>query len=132
MEVFIKCSFEDLESIEEVGPIVADSIIGFWNDESNKKIANECFSLGVKFKKNYETAIQTLLGKTFVFTGSLKIFTRAEAKQIVEKLGARASNSISKNTDYLVAGPGSGSKLGKAKQLGRKIINEGEFEKLIA
>ena len=81
LEVFIKCSFEDLESIEEVGPIVADSIIGFWNDESNKKIANECFSLGVKFKKNYETAIQTLLGKTFVFTGSLKIFTRAEAKK---------------------------------------------------
>ena len=132
LEVFIKCSFEDLESIEEVGPIVADSIIGFWNDESNKKIVNECFSLGVKFKKNYETTIQTLLGKTFVFTGSLKIFTRAEAKKIVEKLGARASNSISKNTDYLVAGPGSGSKLGKAKQLGIKIINEGEFEKLIA
>ena len=101
-------------------------------DSISKKIANECFSLGVKFKKNYETAIQTLLGKTFVFTGSLKIFTRAEAKKIVEKLGARASNSISKNTDYLVAGPGSGSKLGKAKQLGIKIINEGEFEKLIA
>ena len=130
-ELLLEATFEDLESIEEIGPIVAESIIEFWNDESNKNIANSCFALGVKLEKNNETEVQTLSGKIFVFTGSLEIFTRKQAKDIVERLGGRANNSVSKNTNYVVAGAGSGAKLDKAKQLGVDIINEHEFEKLV-
>ena len=130
-ELLLEATFEDLESIEEIGPIVAESIIEFWNDESNKNIANSCFALGVKLEKNNETEVQTLSGKIFVFTGSLEIFTRKQAKDIVERLGGRANNSVSKNTNYVVAGAGSGAKLHKAKQLGIDIINEHEFEKLV-
>ena len=130
-ELLLEATFEDLESIEEIGPIVAESIIEFWNDESNKNIANSCFALGVKLEKNNETEVQTLSGKIFVFTGSLEIFTRKQAKDIVERLGGRANNSVSKNTNYVVAGAGSGAKLDKAKQLGIDIINEHEFEKLV-
>ena len=130
-ELLLEATFEDLESIEEIGPIVAESIIEFWNDESNKNIANSCFALGVKLEKNNETEVQTLSGKIFVFTGSLEIFTRKQAKDMVERLGGRANNSVSKNTNYVVAGAGSGAKLDKAKQLGIDIINEHEFEKLV-
>ena len=130
-ELLLEATFEDLESIEEIGPIVAESIIEFWNDESNKNIANSCFALGVKLEKNNETEVQTLSGKIFVFTGSLEIFTRKQAKDMVERLGGRANNSVSKNTNYVVAGAGSGAKLDKAKQLGIEIINEHEFEKLV-
>ena len=128
---FLEATFEDLESIEEIGPIVAQSIIEFWNDESNKQIANNCFEFGIKLKRNNEIVDQILTGKTFVFTGSLERINRKEAKEIVERQGGRASNSVSKNTDYLVAGPGSGTKLEKAKILGINIINENEFEKLV-
>ena len=130
-ELLLEATFEDLESIEEIGPIVAESIIEFWNDESNKNIVNSCFALGVKLEKNNETEVQTLSGKIFVFTGSLEIFTRKQAKDMVERLGGRANNSVSNNTNYLVAGAGSGAKLDKAKQLGIDIINEHEFEKLV-
>ena len=128
---FLEATFEDLESIEEIGPIVAQSIIEFWNDESNKQIANNCFEFGIKLKRNNEIVDQILTGKTFVFTGSLERINRKEAKKIVERQGGRASNSVSKNTDYVVAGPGSGTKLEKAKILGINIINEDEFEKLV-
>ena len=128
---FLEATFEDLESIEEIGPIVAQSIIEFWNDESNKQIANNCFEFGIKLKRNNEIVDQILTGKTFVFTGSLERINRKEAKEIVERQGGRTSNSISKNTDYVVAGPGSGAKLEKAKILGINIINEDEFEKLV-
>jgi len=128
---FLEATFEDLESIEEIGPIVAQSIIEFWNDESNKQIANNCFEFGIKLKRNNEIVDQILTGKTFVFTGSLERINRKEAKEIVERQGGRTSNSISKNTDYVVAGPGSGTKLEKAKLLAINIINEDEFEKLV-
>ena len=128
---FLEATFEDLESIEEIGPIVAQSIIEFWNDESNKQIANNCFEFGIKLKRNNEIVDQILTGKTFVFTGSLERINRKEAKEIVERQGGRASNSVSKNTDYVVAGPGSGTKLEQAKILGINIINEDEFEKLV-
>ena len=74
---------------------------------------------------------QTLANKTFVFTGSLEIFTRKMAQELVESHGARASSSVSKNTDYVVAGEGAGSKLAKARELGVKILTEQEFEHLL-
>ena len=129
---FLTASYEDLESIEEIGPIVAKSNIDFWNDPSNKQVIDNCFELGVVFKQKNNIISQTLMGKIFVFTGTLEKFNRKKAKEIVESHGGRTSSAISKKTDYLVAGPGSGSKKDKAKTLGIDIINENEFEKLIS
>ena len=129
---FLTASYEDLESIEEIGPIVAQSIIDFWNDPSNKQIIDNCFELGVVFEQKNNIISQNLMGKIFVFTGTLEKFNRKKAKEIVESHGGRTSSTISKKTDYLVAGPGSGSKKDKAKTLGIDIINENEFEKLIS
>ena len=130
-QLLLEATFEDLESIEEIGPIVAESIIEFWNEESNKNIANACFELGVKLEKNNETEVQTLSGKIFVFTGALEQFSRSKAKEMVEKFGGRASESVSKNTDYVIAGPGAGYKKRKAKELGIDILTEEEFFKLM-
>ena len=131
VEIFREASFDALEAIDEIGPIVAKSIIRFWEDEANKEIVAACFEMGVTFQAAPELLPQTLVGKTFVFTGSLEIYTRKEAQKLVESHGARASSSVSKNTDYVVAGSGAGSKLTKAKELGISIISEQKFENLL-
>jgi DNA ligase (NAD+) len=128
---FREASFDALEAIDEIGPIVAESIIRFWEDEANKEIVSACFEMGITFQKLPELLSQTLVGKTFVFTGSLEIYTRKEAQELVESRGARASSSVSKNTDYVVAGAGAGSKLTKAKELGVSILSVQEFENLL-
>ena len=74
---------------------------------------------------------QTLAGKTFVFTGSLEIYTRKAAQELVESRGARTSSSVSKNTDHVVGGSGAGSKLAKAKEMGISVLTEQEFENLL-
>jgi len=130
-DLLLEASFEDLESIDEVGPIVAQSIIEFWNVDSNKQIANNCFEFGLKLERKNKKVDQILSQKTFVFTGSLEKFTRKAAKEMVVNKGGRVSNAISNNTNFLVAGPGAGAKLEKAKKLGINIINENEFEQLV-
>ena len=130
-DLLLEASFEDLESIDEVGPIVAQSIIEFWNVDSNKQIANNCFEFGLKLERKNKKVDQILRGKTFVFTGSLEKFTRKTAKEMVVNKGGRVSNAISKNTNFLVSGPGAGAKLEKAKKIGINIINEDEFEQLV-
>jgi DNA ligase (NAD+) len=128
---FREASFDTLEAIDEIGPIVAESIIRFWQDEANKEIVAACFEIGITFQEPPEMLPQTLARKTFVFTGSLEIYTRKTAQELVESRGARASSSVSKNTDYVVAGAGAGSKLAKAKKLGVSILTEQEFENLL-
>jgi len=128
---FREASFESLEAIDEIGPIVAESIIRFWQDDANKEIVAACFEMGITFQDPPEIIPQTLAGKTFVFTGSLDIYTRKTAQELVESRGAWASTSVSKNTDYVVAGVGAGSKLAKAKKLGVSILTEQEFENLL-
>ena len=128
---FRESSFDVLEAIDGIGPIVAESIVRFWEDETNKEIVTACFEMGITIQDPPEMQLQTLAKKTFVFTGSLEIYTRKMAQELVENRGARASSSVSKNTDYVVAGDGAGSKLSKAKKLGVNIITEKEFEKLL-
>ena len=128
---FRESSFDVLEAIDGIGPIVAESIVRFWQDETNKEIVTACFEMGITIQDPPEMQLQTLAKKTFVFTGSLEIYTRKMAQELVENRGARASSSVSKNTDYVVAGDGAGSKLSKAKKLGVNIITEKEFEKLL-
>ena len=126
-----KATFDVLEAIDGIGPIVAESIIRFWQDEANKEIVEACFEVGITIQHHPKMLLQTLAKKTFVFTGSLEIYTRKKAQELVESRGARASSSVSKNTDYVVAGDGAGSKLSKAKELGVKILTEQEFENLL-
>ena len=86
-----------------------------------------CLSLGIRLKKVEGPKSQLLKGKTFVFTGALTQFSRNDAKEMAEAHGGRASGSVSKKTDFIVAGPGAGSKLKKAAELGIPVLSETEF-----
>ena len=120
-----------LLEIHEIGPQVSDSVVGFFSDGNNRKLLQELKDLGVN-PQSSQTAVGALFqGKTFVFTGALERFTRKEGETLVEAQGGRASGSVSKKTDYVVAGPGAGSKLTKAEQLGISILNEDEFLELL-
>ena len=123
-------SNDELEQIEGIGPIVASEIIEFWSNQSNLDMVEECISKGILIKKKNNVKNETLLDKTFVFTGKLQKLSRREAKEKIQALGGKCPSSISKNTDYLVAGPGAGSKVEKAKQLEISIISENDFLKL--
>ena len=94
-------------------------------------MVDECFVAGLVIEKVTNDLSEKLSGKTFVFTGSLKTISRKSAKEEVQKLGGSSPSSISKNTDYLVAGPGAGSKIDKATQFGISIISEEDFLNLI-
>ena len=127
---FQKASIDQLEEINEVGPIVAEAIIRFWSNQTNVNMVNECFSNGLEFsQKIFES--KNLENLSFVFTGTLKTIKRAEAKNHVEMNGGRVSSSVSRNTNYLVAGESSGSKLKKATDLNIKIIDELQFLEMI-
>ena len=128
---FKQATIEDLEEINEVGPIVAEAIVQFWSDESNIKIVEECLSHGIEFSQSSKQISQKFEGLSFVFTGTLRTLTRGNAKKTVESNGGRVNSSVSKNTDYVVAGESAGSKLEKAKSVGVKIISENEFMNLI-
>lgn len=121
----------ELASIHEIGEVMAQSIVDFFGNEGNLMIIQKCLDAGITFAIVDQPTRQPLLNKVFVFTGSLEQFTRKEAESWVELQGGRASSSVSKKTDYLVAGPGAGSKLTKAESLGVRILTETEFLELI-
>ncbi len=122
---------EALTAIHEIGGIMAESIVNFFQDDSNQKVIKACLKAGIQFEAVEQIQESEFTGKTFVFTGSLEKFSRKDAQSMVEKLGARASGSVSSKTDYLVAGPGAGSKLMKAEELNISIYSEDEFLELI-
>ena len=128
---FINATFEALEKIDEVGPIVAETITRFWKDRSNIDVVESCLALGVKLDSGSELHSKKLENKIIVFTGTLTQFSRAEANAMIESHGGKSTGSVSKNTDYVVAGNAAGSKLNKAKKLGVAVLTEEEFLKLI-
>ncbi len=134
VERLLATTGEELEAIHEVGPIVADGIVRFIRDESNVTVIRAILEAGVRvaLPEAAEAAPELLAGQTFVFTGSLERLTRQEAEALVERLGGRAASSVSKKTSYVVAGPGGGSKLEKARQLGVEVISEREFLEMVA
>ncbi|UCH64173.1 MAG: NAD-dependent DNA ligase LigA [Fidelibacterota bacterium] len=133
VEHFLSTSGDDLEAINEVGPIVADGIVRFIRDESNVAVIRAILEAGVHVTPPEATgvAVKVLAGQTFVFTGTLEHITRQEAEALVERLGGRASSSVSKKTSYVVAGTGAGSKLEKAKVLGVAVLGEEGFLELV-
>jgi DNA ligase (NAD+) len=125
---------EELTAIDGIGPIVAHSIAVFFKAASNLKILRKLEKSGVNLKRLKEeepSGEQPFLGKTFVFTGELKGYSRKEAEGIAKKLGANAAGSVSKLTSYVVAGEAAGSKLKKAKELGVEILTEEQFDDMI-
>ena len=131
LDKLMQAEVEDLTVIHEIGGIMAESIVDFFADRSNQRVVQGCVNSGIQFKEVEQIQESEFTGKTFVFTGSLEKFSRKDAQSMVEKLGARASGSVSSKTDYLVAGPGAGSKLKKAEELNVTIYSEDEFLNLI-
>jgi DNA ligase (NAD+) len=124
-------SQEELTAIEGIGPTIAESLFKFFHEPHNLKVLKKLEEAGVKPTVEKQATSAALAGKTFVFTGSLKNVSREKAKEIVESLGGAATSSVSKKTDYVVAGEDPGSKYEKAKTLGVKILDEDGFLKLI-
>ncbi|MBL7014194.1 MAG: NAD-dependent DNA ligase LigA [Candidatus Marinimicrobia bacterium] len=131
LSLFQHATQEELETIDEIGPIVAETVFQFWSDPENISMVNHCLELGISFEKIIVSNKQPLTGITFVFTGSFDQFTRTEAKGMVEQLGGKAAGSVSKKTNFVVAGPGAGSKRTKAESLNISIITEEEFLQMV-
>lgn len=124
-------SIEDLSQVDEVGPIVANSISEFFSQEQTKDLLKRLKDAGVNMERQKEeNEDDRFAGKTFVLTGSLEKYSREEASNIIEKFGGKTSSSVSKKTTYLLAGEDAGSKLTKAQSLGVQIISENEFEEM--
>ncbi len=128
-----KADEERLLQIHEVGPQVAESVTRFFKEKKNVATIAKLLKGGVKIREaaKPKTAGQKFANKTFVFTGALEKFSRDEAERMVDERGGRASGSVSKKTDFVVAGPGAGSKLDKARELGVQVISEEEFLKMV-
>ena len=134
MEALRTARYDDLIRIPEIGPEVAKSILLFFEQESTNEMLEKLERAGVRYEKGEvrgaEEAEKILEGKTFIFTGRISM-PREEAKSIVERLGGNVASSVSKKTDYVVAGEEPGSKLAKAEKLGVTIIDEGEFKEMV-
>lgn len=131
---FQKLELEDLEKMEDIGPIVAKSIYEYFQDEHNLAILEKLEEYGVKFildNSQKKAKNSNIFGKTFVLTGTLSKLTRDEAKAKIRELGGSVSSSVSKKTDFVVAGTDPGSKHEKAQKLGVKILGEEEFLRLL-
>lgn len=120
---------EELLCIHAIGPETADSIVKFFSEQHNIKVIKKLKELGIEFSEDV-TGAKKLSGKTFLFTGTLTDFSRGEARDLVERLGAKTAASISKRVDYVVAGKDAGGKLARATELGLRIITEDEFKKM--
>ncbi|HEX6410276.1 MAG TPA: NAD-dependent DNA ligase LigA [Sphingomicrobium sp.] len=122
----------ELSSVEGIGPVVAEALVDFFHEEHNREALDDLLS-EVRPKPFVSDARQTQwTGKTIVFTGSLETMSRDEAKAQAERLGARAAGSVSAKTDLVVAGPGAGSKLKKAEELGVRVIGEADWARIVA
>ena len=125
-------SYDELKDINDVGDIIAKSIVDYFSDEKNINTINSLKDLGINTKylgKEINTDSK-VSGKTFVITGTLSK-PRDEYKEVLENLGANVTGSVTKKTDYVLVGENPGSKYDKAKELGIKIISEEEYEELV-
>ena len=130
MEEFEKAGVEELQDVNEVGPRIAESIVEFFSIAANRKLVERLRDAELTLAGQRKQRGTKLAGKTFVLTGTLAHFTRDEAKKMIEDAGGKVTGSVSKKTDYVVAGADAGSKLDKAKELGVKIIDEDEMQRL--
>ena len=131
MEALESAGVEELQDVNEVGPRIAESIVEFFSIAANRKLVGRLREAGLTLTGTKKQRGTKLAGKTFVLTGTLAHFTRDEAKKTIEDAGGKVTGSVSKKTDYVVAGADAGSKLDKARELGVKVIDEKEMEKIV-
>ena len=133
MEKLAEASEEELKEVAEVGPKVAEGILEFFSEPANRKLIERLRAAGVNMKAERQAPRDTkFAGMTFVFTGTLAHRSREDAEALVASHGGKAGSSVSKKTTYVVVGADPGSKYDKAKSLGVKILDESQFEKLVA
>jgi DNA ligase (NAD+) len=134
MDAIMRASYDDLLQIPEVGPAIADSVVSFFSSEMNIETVRRLAAAGVRMSAELEEARPAAAefdGKAFVFTGTLTSLTRQNAEKAVESLGGRAGSSVSRKTDYVVAGESAGSKFARARELGVTVLTEQEFAKML-
>ena len=131
IDSIMNSSAEDISKIDGFGLVMAQSVVDFMSMPQSQKLIADLKAAGVNMKAEDTHIDNRFLGKTFVLTGTLTKYTRSEASRIIENYGGKASSSVSKKTDYVLAGEAAGSKLAKATELGVKIINEDEFAEMI-
>lgn len=132
LEAFAAADELNLQQVTDVGPVVAHFAFEFFQQENNRQAVEQLKAAGIQWPDEVATAVDApLLGLTYVLTGSLEIFSRDDAKAHLLALGAKVSGSVSAKTDYVVAGPGAGSKLQKAEELGIKVLTEEDLLALL-
>jgi DNA ligase (NAD+) len=134
LERLANMTVEELDAIPEIGLTVAESVRDWFDDEGNRALCDRLRAAGVKTESkraNTESLDERFAGKQFVLTGTLSSFTRDEAKALIEARGGRVNSSVSKKTDYVVAGEAAGSKLDKAQSLGVTVIDEDAFKEML-
>ena len=132
IEELKQADIETLTNIEDVGEIVANSIIEYFSDEDNLNNIQKLFDLGIKINKPTEiTQNSVFTNKTVVLTGTLENYTRPDLTKLLLSMGANVTSSVSKKTDMVIVGVDAGSKLDKAKQLGIRIVEEKELIELL-
>jgi DNA ligase (NAD+) len=122
---------DELKDIEGIGDKVAESIHEWINDEKNKKYLEKLQRNGIKLRVGATKRTDKLKNKTFVITGTMPTLSRDEARDMIKQNGGKASSSVSKNTDYVLAGTSPGSKYDVAKKMGIKVIDEAELLKMV-
>lgn len=127
LDALCAASVEELTCIDDVGEITARNVVEWLSSEQSRHLIDSLRSQGVNMASFAEPIGDKLAGKTFVLTGTLEHFTRDEASEMIEKLGGRVSGSVSKKTNYVVAGESAGSKLKKANELGIPVLSEEDF-----
>jgi DNA ligase (NAD+) len=133
MDALQKAGVDELGETNEIGPVIAQSVYDFLHGEFGSRTIEDLRGLGVKMESAAPAGPEqrVLEGKTLVVTGTLTKYSRDEIQELITRHGGHAASSVSKNTDYLVAGEKAGSKLDKARQLGVKVITEAEFEAML-
>lgn len=131
MDALMAAREEEIAAVDEIGPIIAASIVRFFAQEQNKDIVEQLRTFGVNFVCKEEKQSGSFDGKVFVLTGTLPTMTRSEASKLIEDNGGKVSSSVSRKTDFVLAGEDAGSKLDKANALGIAVIDEEEFKNML-
>lgn len=131
LEGICNATYDDLIQIQDIGEVMANSIVEYFNTQKNRDLIIKLLELGVDPKDYAQETFDLFAGKTIVLTGTLEKMSRDEGNALIEKLGGKAASSVSKKTSFVVAGPNAGSKLTKAKELGIPVYNETDFLEMI-
>nr|MBP7832046.1 NAD-dependent DNA ligase LigA [Candidatus Paceibacterota bacterium] len=131
LEKFEKAAARDLENIENIGPLVAESIVAWFSEKHNRDYVKKLLENGVVPKKFVAPKGGKFEGKIFVLTGTLPTLSRDDTKKMILAQGGKVAGSVSKNTNYVVAGESAGSKLADAEKLGVVVLDENDFLKML-